>query len=98
MISDKIQLNLCKRLARSNAYSLHKEKFSGDITLIGYAVQRDIISLEKWDCVKFDNGKYNVLHLEENLAPCTCNSECLGSSLTETHLGVLVDSKLNINQ
>lgn len=77
VISDKIQLNLYYRLAWPNAYSLPKGRFSGDITSDGYAVQREIISLEKWDCMKFDSGKYNVPHLEGNLAPCTSNSGCL---------------------
>lgn len=98
MISDKSQLNLYYRLTWFNAYSLPKEKFDGDVTSVGYAAQRDTISLEKWDCVKFDNGKHNVLNLEENLAPCTSNSGCLRSSLTETDLRVLIDSRLNISQ
>lgn len=97
MISDIIQMNLYYRLSWSNAYSLPKGRFSRHITSDGYVVQRDIISLEKWDCMKFDNGKYNVRHLE-NTDPFTRNSGCLGSSLTETDLGVLADSKLNMSQ
>lgn len=86
-------------------------KFADDTELGGLAaapggcasIQRNLDRLEKQvkrNLMKFDRGKYKVLpHLERNNCrhQCRLQIDWLGSRQRRTS-GVLVDTKLNINQ
>ena len=67
------------------------------------ALQRDLNKLETWaitNHVKFNKGKYQILHLGHGNAVCTdsLRNKRLESSPVERDLGVLADGKLNMSQ
>jgi len=70
-------------------------------TPLGHAAfQRDLDRLEKWanrNLMKFNKERSKVLHTGRK-NQYMLGATQLGSSLAEKHLGVLVDSKLNMNQ
>uniref|UniRef100_K7EX00 Reverse transcriptase domain-containing protein n=1 Tax=Pelodiscus sinensis TaxID=13735 RepID=K7EX00_PELSI len=66
-------------------------------------IQNDLDKLEKWSEVnrmKFNKDKCKVLHLGRNNQFHTyrMGSDCLGRSMAERDLGVIVDHKLNMRQ
>uniref|UniRef100_K7EYU7 Reverse transcriptase domain-containing protein n=1 Tax=Pelodiscus sinensis TaxID=13735 RepID=K7EYU7_PELSI len=86
-------------------------KFADDTKLGGVAtsledrdiIQNDLSKLEKWSEVnrmRFNKEKCKVLHLGRNNQFHTykMGSDCLGRSMAERDLGVIVDHKLNMSQ
>ncbi|GAB0192620.1 mitochondrial enolase superfamily member 1 [Grus japonensis] len=69
----------------------------------GAAIQRDLDKLQKWsdrNIMKSNKGKPTVLHLGRNNPrhQYMLGADQLESSLAEKALGVLVDTKLRVNQ
>ncbi|GAB0175971.1 mitochondrial enolase superfamily member 1 [Grus japonensis] len=67
------------------------------------AIQRDLERLEKWanrNLMKFNKEKCKVLHLgrKKPRHVYMLRATKLGSSLAEKELGVLVDTKFDVNQ
>ncbi|GAB0180546.1 mitochondrial enolase superfamily member 1 [Grus japonensis] len=86
-------------------------KFAGDTNLGGVddtpeghdAIQRDFSRLEKWadrNLMKFNKEKCKVLYMGRNNSrhQDMLVAMQLGSKLEEKDLGILVDTRLNINQ
>ncbi|KAJ7408955.1 rna-directed dna polymerase from mobile element jockey-like [Willisornis vidua] len=67
------------------------------------ALQRNLNKSEDWEItnhMKFNKGKCCILHLGSGNPGCAyrLGNEMLESSDTERDLGILIDSKLNMNQ
>jgi len=64
------------------------------------AIQRDLIRLERWACMKFNKARCKVLHVGQGNPKCQyrLGGEWLKSSPEEKDLGVLMDEKLNMRQ
>ena len=83
-------------------------KFADDTKLGGVAntpedrirIQDDLDRLENWDKMNFNGEKCKVLHLsrKNQMHHCRMGETCLGSSMCENDLGVLVDHTLNMSQ